>query len=242
MKILVFDDSKAHRISAKVTLAGHDLTVVGTYDEAQKALAPEMDYEKSRQLLPGLLVEAGLSATFSPYREDKDASDADKAKYFAAREKSQEMATNHPDFDVVLTDLLVPASRQAQGAGMHLVGTEMSLGTTIALLALIVGVKNVAVVTDMDHHSHPASAAFDCFGSAGKCKLPGVSIIATNHVEMVNIDEASEELVEEKFLRDEQHKNTAKGLEKYPYISEYGPRKGLLSGKNWGVILKRLIG
>jgi len=242
VKILVFDDKKVHLVSALRTLVGHDLVVVSTYDEAQKALVSEVDYDRAEELLPGLLVEAGLSATFNPHREDKDVSEADKAKYWVARQKSQDMATNRPDFDVVLTDLLVPASRQAQGdVGRALVGKEMPLGTIIALLALVAGVKKVAVVTDMNHHNHPASAAFDCFG---KCKLPGVNIICTNRAGMVNIDEETEELVDVEFLRDDKHNDTAEGLKKYPYVGpdNWGPRKGLGQGKNWGEILKQLMG
>jgi len=49
------------------------------------------------------------------------------------------------------------------GEGLDLVGQEMPLGATIALLAICAGVKNVAVVTDKNHHYHPASAALDHF-------------------------------------------------------------------------------
>ena len=236
MKILVFDDTPMHRKAAELSLACHDLTVVGTYDEAQKALVPSMDHKKVEQILPNLLVKAGLAANFSRYRGKGEVSESDAAKYDAAQEEAYELATTYPAFDVVMTDLMVPASRQAQGPdGSRFVGQEMPLGTTIALLALVAGIKKVAVVTDMNHHNHPASAMFDCFG---KCKNPGINIICTNRVGGVAIDEVSGQLVDQKFLESDE------GGKKYPYPEghNYGSRKGLVWGKNWGSILKKLLG
>ena len=231
-----------HRKAAELSLVGHDLTVVGTYDEAQKALLPSTDLKKAEQILPNLLAKAGLAANFDRYgRRGVKASASDAAKYDAADEESMELATTYPAFDVVMTDLMVPASRQAQGAGMKYVGQEMPLGTTIALLALVAGIKKVAVVTDMSHHDHPASAMFDCFG---KCKNPDIDIFCTNRVGMLKIDEGTGELVDPKFLSDDHGHDTAEGLKKYPYVgmSNWGPRKGLAHGKNWGGILKQLVG
>lgn len=238
MKILVFDDTESHRQSATLQLSeDHDLTVVGTYDEAQEAFVPITDYDKAAQLLPDLLEKAGLSRSFNPYQDNRDAPEADKEKYCAADKEADELATTYPDFDIVLTDLLVPASRQAQGGeGLKFVGQEMPLGTTIALYALCAGVKKVAVVTDMNHHHHPASAAFDHLD--GKpCKLEGVNIICTNHVGSIAIDKETGELVDEEFLESEE------GKVKYPYPNPenpWGNREGLSYGKDWKSILTRL--
>lgn len=76
-----------------------------------------------------------------------------------------ETGDKKPPFDVVLTDLMLPASDEQQGPdGMRFVGQEMPLGTILMLRAIALGVKYVACVTDMNHHHHPASAAFDGFG------------------------------------------------------------------------------
>jgi len=235
MKILVFDDSATHRQSAALTLKGHDVVIVGTYDEAQGALVPKLDHAKTEKYLPDFLKEAGLPAGFNPYHDTK-ATPADKKKYADAYKKATDRATMRHNFDVVLTDLLVPASRQAQGPqGEEMVGKEMPLGATIALLAIAVGVKKVAVVTDMNHHNHPASAAFDCFGEI--CK-PGANLICTNRVGSVSIDEVTGTIVDEKFLESEA------GKKKYPYPEgkSWGDRKGLADGKDWGMILKQLFG
>jgi hypothetical protein len=228
MKILVFDDSAIHRKSAELSIKGHDLTVVGTYDEAQALLTPQFDYEKATAALDSQFGD------FNPY--DKDCDKVRKAEYLAAKKVENEKATTYPDFDVVLTDLLVPASRQAQGEGMKFVGQEMPLGSIIALLALVNGVKKVAVVTDMNHHSHPASAAFDCFRETNK---PGSNIICTNHVGCVMINEATGLIVDEKFLESDEGKK----MYPYPEGKNWGDRKGLIEGgKNWGEILQQLLG
>jgi CheY-like chemotaxis protein len=234
MKILVFDDSSAHQISAKLTIKGHDLTVVGSYDQAQAALTSQIDYDEKNRILAGLLVEAGLASDFKSWT--KGASDEDKEAYRVAENKAYEMATTHPDFNVVLTDLLVPASNQAMGGeGARLVGQEMPLGTTIALLSLTAGVKNVAVVTDMNHHHHPASAAFDCFKTDNRA--PDINLLCTNRVDMVYIDAETRELVDETFLVSEE------GQKKYPLPEgkRYGDRMGILYGKDWGQILQQLL-
>ena len=241
MKILVFDDSQAHRMAAELSLKGHDLTVVGTYDEAQDALLPRLDENKAtNEILPGLLEKAGLVSDFNPcYQKGKETSEKDNEKYYAKYREAGEKAATYPDFDVVLTDLMVPASRQALGRGKHLAGQEMPLGTTIALLALTAGIKNVAVVTDMDHHSHPASAAFDCFGRFSGGKNSNINIICTNHVQMLNIDESTGQIVDAKFLESE------KGKEMHPNNIPGRPwyeRKGIIQGKNWGSVLKMLLG
>lgn len=112
MKILVIDDSPIHQNAARKQLAAeHDLTVVGSYDEAQALVA-------------------------EPHR-----------------------------FEVVLCDLLMPASGQMQ-AGFDLAGKEMPVGIFLALLACKNGAKHVGLLTDSDHHSHPASACLDAFNEA----------------------------------------------------------------------------
>jgi len=140
MKILVFDDNKLNCEAALTQLRGHDLTIAGSYDNAQEALIPRFDERK-----------------FEIATRDIKNMDASMI------EKAREDAIINPNFDVVLTDLLVPASRQQQGS-MKLVGQEMPIGIFIGLLAAVrAKVPYVAVFTDSDHHSHPASACFDAF-------------------------------------------------------------------------------
>ena len=241
MKILVFDDSPVNRESASLSLADHDLTVVGSYDEAQKALTPVKDNVLYEKVLASLLEKAGLAPGFYPVTKilmggrQELTSEQENEKYYAAEAEAEEKATTYPDFNVVLTDLMVPASAQAC-AGSELVGTEMPLGTTIALLALAVGIKTVAVVTDMCHHKHPASAAFDRFRWLRAKKSSGINVTCTNQVWKIGIDEATGEVVSRRFLDSED------GKKKYPYVADYSRREGLRQGKDWGVVLKQLLG
>lgn len=79
-------------------------------------------------------------------------------------DEGQRLVQKRHDFDAVLVDLLLPASRQQQGGdGARFVGQEMPVGIFLALLAAKNGARYVAVFTDSDHHSHPASACFDAF-------------------------------------------------------------------------------
>lgn len=66
-------------------------------------------------------------------------------------------------WDVVLTDLMMPASAETLGtdALQKYAGQETPLGFVLAFLAAKSGTKHVAVVTDLNHHAHPISAALD---------------------------------------------------------------------------------
>lgn len=164
MKILVFDDSQVNRDAAIAQLKDYDLTVVGTYDEAQKLLTPQFD---SKKFETALKLEFG---DFDPYYS-KD--ERKKARYLAAEKVAKENATAYPDFDVVLTDLLVPASNQMLRPDNKFIGQEMPLGIFIGLLAAVIGrAKYVAVFTDSGHHDHPASGCIDKFYDDDRMPFP----------------------------------------------------------------------
>lgn len=63
-------------------------------------------------------------------------------------------------FDVVLTDMEMPMSMRLS---THILGKMIPYGLLIANEAARVGVKQVAVVTDLGHHTDPFSASFDHF-------------------------------------------------------------------------------
>jgi CheY-like chemotaxis protein len=207
MQILVFDDNQINQASAREQLKDHDLTVVGTYDEAQKLLKPEFDYSKASEL---------LRSSFGEF--DK----ARAPEYFAAKKMAREQATTYPTFDVVLSDLLVPASKQSQGwASMELVGKEMPVGIFIGLLAAVrARAKYVAVFTDTDHHSHPASACFDSFPTT--FTVEGAKVFLSNA--RIWIDEFDPN-------------DLSKKLE----YNEYSKRSDTVRAKNWAALLKCLL-
>ncbi len=233
LKILVFDDTEDHRQSAVLLLSkDHDLTVVGTYDEAQTLLLPKYDSEFALDLF------AEKYGDKDPYRSEGVTENERKERIDFYYGPARKEATKYPEFDVVLTDLLVPASSQSQGSeGLQYVGQEMPLGTIIALLALAAGTKMVAVVTDKNHHHHPASAALDRFYEHALGEY--VRIICTNRVQRTPIDEVTGEAIESDFL------TSAEGKIKYPYPEgkTWGDQKGLRwGGKNWKLILQNLVG
>lgn len=67
------------------------------------------------------------------------------------------------NFDVIMTDLLLPASKT--GLGNHNDYGEVPYGLSLALLAMRIGVKAIGVLTDGDHHSHPMIWALDPLGA-----------------------------------------------------------------------------
>lgn len=159
MKILVIDDNPVHQQSARQTLNGHDLTVVGSYDEAFELLQRPLETIRSE--------------TFAAMERDRfqfPGKDASMEENIAANRhfcrQMHKVIIPNPRFDVVLTDLLMPASKRVMaGDGLKYVGQEMSVGFGLLLMAVQCGARFAAVVTDTDHHKHPASAMLDPFAS-----------------------------------------------------------------------------
>jgi len=159
MRILVIDDTQLHLDAARQTLAGHALTLVKTYDEAYELLQePRASYEA---------VEAELKRrgfTKNPY--DKDTTVEERKARWEEQQRVEVGLCPAPSFDAVLSDLLMPASRMTMGPdGLKYVGQEMPVGFALTLKAVLAGAKHVAVVTDTNHHNHPASAMLDAFSS-----------------------------------------------------------------------------
>lgn len=229
MKVLVFDDSPIHRSAAAVQLKDHDLTVVSTYDEAEKALTPSFNYQEYKRIL----AEAGYEEYPRLQGEERD-------KFEAFKEAARKQATTYPDFDVVLTDLLVPASGRDLNESNRLIGQEMPLGTIIAFLALRWGVKYVAVVSDAGNHSHPASSALTALCADIAEGLPVIigdtTVMLTNYDVTTEMDAETFEEVSFDFLLSEE------GRKKYPRIDDgHNGHRGMVRAKVWGEILERLL-
>lgn len=71
-------------------------------------------------------------------------------------------------FDAALIDLLMPAEPTTLGteARKEFVGREIAIGFPLILELTHLGIKKVAVATDMNHHNHPMSAVVDWFHSS----------------------------------------------------------------------------
>jgi len=66
-------------------------------------------------------------------------------------------------FDIVLTDLLMPMSSQTLGPDAFKLGELVPYGLLLKDEAAHQGATHVAVVTDLNHHTHWVAAAFDHF-------------------------------------------------------------------------------
>lgn len=101
-------------------------------------------------------------------------------------EEDYDGETQLPYWDAVLCDLLMPAGKDCQGRnGLQYVGQEMPVDWSLAIVAATRGARYVAVVTDLDHHSHPASAMIDRIPR--RIKVDGSIVMFTNSVARVGI-------------------------------------------------------
>lgn len=226
MKILVIDDNANHRRAAEVLLGkDHDLTVVDSFIAGKKALYVGVDYD----ILERLIQEEELGVY--PREQGKVAIQA----YESKRDELERRATVRPMFDVVLCDLMMPAPSETMGGeGLNHVGKEMPLGLVLAFKALKEGIKYIAVVTDINHHHHPASAALDMLNSPAD--MGGARVLLTNYPNLMDFDGATFELLSREYL------DSAEGKVKYPHLNgEWGPRRGVADGKGWNQILQQLL-
>ncbi len=67
-------------------------------------------------------------------------------------------------YDVVITDLMMPASPKGQGKPENARG-EVPYGLIFAILALRLRTSKVILLTDSNHHNSPLSWALDTLGS-----------------------------------------------------------------------------
>lgn len=159
MKILIVEDTEKHIDSARETLTEHELTIARTFDEAMKLLVRPVDQVRMQQLL----VDAGFpeEPPVPKDRDDKDGWGRYNA-YTEARWDATKNALLPCNFDVVLTDMLLPPSFEGSLRRQFWDADRLvPYGFVIALRAADVGVRFVALATDVNHHYDPMSAAID---------------------------------------------------------------------------------
>lgn len=64
-------------------------------------------------------------------------------------------------FDIVLTDLMLPGEPEGISSTNLEIGEEVPYGLVLSILAKNYGVKNVAIMTNISHHSGPIAWAMD---------------------------------------------------------------------------------
>jgi CheY-like chemotaxis protein len=225
MRILVIDDSQVHLESAKQSLYGHEITVCPSADEALELLQPRYD-EAARKRIR----EEDDRGVYGDRRTDTEAW---RKSYYDAMD-----ATRLLYWDAVLSDLLLPAPKYQQGSeGQRHVGKEMPVGWALVLQAALEGAKYIAVVTDTNHHDHPASALMDALGSTSFLNGRGAPKFIINgakagfyHSPMRSVEGTT--------------CHFCKGVGKEPEKPECDCRfcqgDGKAQGKDWGRVLKAL--
>lgn len=216
VKILVIDDTQVHLDAAKQTLGGHDVTYCATHEQAHGLLAVQFNGERQKALVAQYKAE-GMNLNDAWAKADAE--------------------TKLPYWDVVLSDLLMPAGPMSQGGpGCQYVGQEMAVGWALALQAARNGAKYVAVVTDTNHHHHPASAMLDRF-NRHFFTIDGARVLMTNYLQFVGIH-GSEGTCPDCHGTGKQ----GDGETEWKCFDCRGTgRRYLKQGKDWGKILEQLL-
>lgn len=90
------------------------------------------------------------------------------AKNYEEGKKHLETASIHRRYHVLLTDLMMPkGGRETMGPeGMKYIFDLLPFGFPLALLAAKIRIPYIGIVTDVNHHDHPLSAAIDSISGA----------------------------------------------------------------------------
>lgn len=209
MKILVLDDSELNCQSAMEQFRGHDLIIAKTYEDAQNHLSPTIDEVGARNIYRDI--------SGKDYGEYEPNNLKEKTKMYDTYAEARRKSTRYPHFDVILLDLMIPAPRLTHGHE-NLVGQEMPLGIFIAFHALMCGAGVIGIITDLNHHKHPASACFDAFN-----ELYGYPII-------IEIGDSKICLGNETFVDRFSENNLACPLERW---GKDQPGVKIVEAKNW---------
>jgi hypothetical protein len=172
------------------------------------------------------------------------------------RDKEKELVAEIPDFDVVLTDMKMPMSKQTLGQGIFQHGVEVPYGFPIVLKAAKAGAKFVAMVTDTNHHQGAMSAAIDHIGGTFTIEGAEVLFVHARFVEDIIPDVDCTECTDGvcprcngslKVMNWENELVTCRCTENNP--GKCGKCKGtgkfddsVWERKDWGEVLNRLIG
>ena len=158
-RILVIEDKPSNQESARKTLAGHEVTIISSFDEAMDIMSVRHDEENVARIL----AEAGFSTAPDP----KASWEVWMAFNKAVKEAASQSIIPF-EFDVVLTDMMMPASLRTLGPNViDDLRKQVPYGFIIALRAsMMPSVKFIAMVTDTNHHQGVMSAALDNISNA----------------------------------------------------------------------------
>ena len=83
-------------------------------------------------------------------------------------EEGARLLQSTPPYHVLLTDLMMPkGGTETMGTeGMKYIFDLLPFGFPLAFLAVKRGIQYIGIVTDVNHHDHPISAAIDPISSA----------------------------------------------------------------------------
>lgn len=227
MKILVVDDSAVNRRSAEVTLVGHEVTILGSYDDAMLCMWAAA--------FPDCVIEL-LFAHKRPFPKNLS---LDPAQY---------------QFEVVLLDLMLPASMEMLGQESRWDFRKKPLlpyGMVMAMVATkIPSVREILVITATNHHDHPMSAALDHLREPFCVNGKRIHYVNSRFNRVEGITEVTKCPLCRGTGRDryDSGKLRPKFSSDHPLASCWrcrgceGTGKSVRDGKNWGAALRQVLG
>ena len=228
MKILVVDDSAVNRRSAEVTLVGHEVTILGSYDDAMLCM------------WVAALPEAHFIESFFAHKR--------------ALPKNLSFDPAQYQFEIVLLDLMLPASMEMLSEESIWDFRRKPLlpyGMVMAMVATkIPSVKEILVVTATNHHDHPMSAALDRLREPFYVNGKRIHYINARFPPVEGVTEATKC----PFCRGtgrgryQGGKLRPKFSDDHPLASCWrcqgcnGTGRSVRDGKNWGAVLRQVLG
>lgn len=157
LEILVVEDTEKHRESAQSQFKDHKLTLAKNYEEAKRILTEPRYYPDLKTVAEEITEEAEARKFAEPEMLNK---------YRQALKAAAAMPSLC--YHVLLTDLMMPkGGRETMGPeGMKYIFDLLPFGFPLAFLAAKRKVPYVGIVTDVNHHDHPISAAIDSISGA----------------------------------------------------------------------------
>lgn len=157
MKILVIEDKQIHQQSARQTLEGHEVTIIGSFDESVELFKERCDWEKQKQLKSeGMHYSEAMAQSMIPF-----------------------------PFEAVLTDMMLPMSSDGVNPSVFNPNELVPYGYLLALKAAQRGVKLVGLVTDANHHKVPIAMGLDLI--QGKRFTINGAVCIFDYAEMVSV-------------------------------------------------------
>ncbi|MFH1072010.1 MAG: hypothetical protein V1743_01120 [Nanoarchaeota archaeon] len=173
LEILVVEDSPIHQEAAREQLGTcHNVTVVGSFDEAMDKLERSRQSERYYSLVSQSKALECLLYRYKKGSEERAQISKQLNELGDEMEKEIELFQKPNRYEVMLIDLMLPQGRGECQSDTTNAGEIQSFGYALALIAGKYGIPNIGVVTDGNHHKGAMIYAMDFLGCFNPYQKP----------------------------------------------------------------------